>query len=78
MRLLILFALALSLQSLLAEDKPTLEQLQAQIAAKDAQIAKLQRKLTIYQESAFRCQDAMLDAQIEAQQKQQPPAKEAK
>lgn len=72
LRFLILFALALSLN---AEDKPasTVEQLQAQIAAKDQQLAKLQQKLTIYQQSAFRCQDAMLDQQIDAQTK--PPAK---
>jgi len=58
-----------------AEDapKPTIEQLQAQIAQRDAQIAKLQQKLTIYQQTAFRCQDAMLDAQIDTQQAKQQP-----
>ncbi len=74
MMLVFLFALSFALH---ADDKPapTIEQLQAQIAQKDAQIAKLQRKLTVYQESAFRCQDAMLDQQIEAQAKQQPKPK---
>jgi len=55
----------------------TVEQLQKQVAEQSKEIAKLndqlsksQQKLTIYQQSAFRCQDAMLDAQIEAQSKQ--------
>lgn len=85
LKLLTLFALALSLQ---AEDigagincnsvetckvaiDAKAKELDAKINALQATLNKLQQKLTIYQQSAFRCQDAMLDAQIDAQAKQQ-------
>ena len=65
MKLTILFALALSLQ---AEDKqPTVEQLQAQIIQLKADNAKLTQKLNFYQTASFRCQDAMLDKEIDQQ-----------
>lgn len=49
--------------SLLAEEQalPTVEQ---QLAQKDAQIAFLQRKLQIYQQAVFACQDARIDEQV--------------
>lgn len=55
----ILLLIALALQ---AEDQaaPTAEQ---QLATKDQQIAFLQRKLQIYQQAAFNCQDARIDEQ---------------
>jgi uncharacterized coiled-coil protein SlyX len=62
----------------------TVEQLQTQLALQQKEITKLQRKLTVYQQSAFRCQDAMLDAQIEQQiapakpPRVEPPKPEAK
>lgn len=48
--------------NLWAEDQaaPTVEQ---QLAAKDQQIAFLQRKLQIYQQAVFNCQDARIDEQ---------------
>lgn len=69
----LLLALAIAL---FAEDtKPlaTVDQLQAKVADQQKEIAKLQQKLTIYQQSSFRCQDAMLDMQLDAQLKQTKP-----
>lgn len=75
----LLFLLCLPL---LAEDKPTVEQLQAQIAAKDQQIAKLTQHQIYWSNRAVLCEaapnvqqtNAAIDAQIEAQSKK-PPAK---
>ena len=56
---------------LLMEAKAQIAQRDRDNAAKDQQIAKLTRKVQIYQQAAFGCQDAQIDAQIEAQAKQQ-------
>ena len=60
---LVLLAFALQAQETSA---PTVEQ---QLAQKDAQIAFLQRKLQIYQQAAFACQDARIDEQVKQQAK---------
>jgi uncharacterized coiled-coil protein SlyX len=74
MKLLILLIFAVTLRAEDAKPTPpvTVDQLTAQVAEQKQQIAKLQQKLTIYQQSSFRCQDAMLDAQIDAQAKSKP------
>ena len=80
MKLTILLTISLSLQ---AEDKqPTVEQLQAQIVQLKADNAKLTQKLNFYQTASFRCQDAMLDKEIDQQaqkpQRSSPAKPEAK
>ena len=64
MRLALLF---LCLPLLADDPKPTVEQLQAQIVQLKADNAKLTQKLNFYQTASFRCQDAMLDKEIDQQ-----------
>jgi hypothetical protein len=70
-KFLTLLAIALSL---LAEDKPSIEQLQAQIAQQQQQNAEQAAELRLYQQGLFQCQAA----EIHAQAKHQARPKEVK
>jgi hypothetical protein len=73
MKLSILLTLAFTLH---AEDAPapTVEQLQAKVAEQNQQIVYLQKKLSIYQQGLFACQDAEIGAQAKRQSEPSRPA----
>jgi hypothetical protein len=82
MKILLALALAIPLIADDAQPLATVEQLQAKVAEQKQEIALLkkadegrvemlaymQRKLQMYQQGLFQCQDAQIDAQAKAKQ----------
>jgi len=61
------------LQAKVAEQKQEIERLKKQESTGAEQVNYLQRKLQMYQQGLFQCQDAQIDAQAKA--KQEKPTK---